>query len=215
MLNTEWGDGGHFNLLATALPGLASGAEHAWSHARADDETVGRRWPLHVLGDATGEAERVVALADGGDWQGGIFSGFGDERKIDFEALKTTPRRLLKREEAFADRLSEAADRSLALAARLSAARPEGGPATLAALEWAVLSGFTLGKNLAVRGQLHKLLGRAREARKLFARAAAVTADLLPDYRSLWLLRNHESELDWSMKRFRRAIARWRRAAKA
>jgi hypothetical protein len=210
LVNTEWGDGGHFNLLGTALPGFASGAEHSWSHRKADDASIGRRWPLHVLGDRTGDAERIVTLADwGGPRLGEAVSGFGDERKMDLAAAKMTPRKLLGRQLEFQDRLREACRLAQGLADRSS------GEAAVAALEWAVLSRITMSKGAAVMGQLLKDLGQPGQGRKLFRVAAETTSDIMPLYENLWLTRNHRSEIDWSMGRFRKAIARWRRAGKA
>ena len=219
LLNTEWGDGGHYNLLATALPGFATGAEHAWCHAKADPATIGRRWPLHVLGDRSGDADRIVTLADYGPGEyRQSFTGFGDERTLDLEAIGTTPAKLLARQQRFNNRLMTAMDMAIVLSKRCDAnTSPASDPAPrfLAAMEWAILTAFTLAKGHAVCGQLQRLLGKAAAARGLFATAAATTEDLLPDYQDLWLRRNRRSELDWSVGRFKEAIRRWRRAAKA
>ncbi len=218
LMNTEWGDGGHFNLLGTALPGFAGGAEHAWAHERADETTIGRRWPLHVLGDRAGKAERVVTQADGSDaWQRGIFTGFGNERDIDFEALETTPRKLLRRQEAFNRRLGRAMDHAATLSRTLLPPEPrdeEDLYPSYAAVEWTLLTTMTLAKGQAVSAHLLRLLGDEAESRKRFRQAADVTASLLPEYRAMWRQRNHESELDWSVRRIRRCINRWRRAAR-
>lgn len=210
LLNTEWGDGGHYNLLATALPGFATGADHAWSHSRADESTIARRWPLHVLGDRSGDGEKIITLAEIPDrpYGGGIFAGFGDERKIDFDLLKTTPKELLGRQLQYQDRLLEAVRLADNLARRLD------GPAALAAAEYAALCRLTLYKGAAVTGQLLSLLGRPDQARRIFLTAADSTAAILPLFRHLWLSRNRPSELDWPLARFRDAIRRWRRAAK-
>lgn len=218
LLNTEWGDGGHFNLPATALPGFATGAEHSWCHGAADDETIGRRWPLHVLGDRSGDAERVITLADYGPGEyRQTFTGFGDERKIDFQKMGSTPAKVLARQQKFNQRLMKAMDTAVGLGKRFCS---EDWPARdaafgfLAATEYAVLSAMTLAKGSAVCGQMNKLLGHDKAARQQFAMAADATADLLGDYQNLWLRRNRRSELAWSVARFKRTIARWRRAAK-
>ncbi|MBN2582074.1 MAG: family 20 glycosylhydrolase [Planctomycetes bacterium] len=218
LLNTEWGDGGHFNLLATALPGFASGAEHAWAHTRADRKTIGRRWSLHVLGDRSGKAERVVTLADLGAEQYRLAqTGFGDERKLDFAAMKTTPEKLLTEQERFNARLAEAMNIATQLLEQMPQEKMAVGTShhrSVAAIEYSVLSALTLAKGLAVCGQMHRLLGRPDDARKLFRRAADFTNGILPAYKELWLARNRKSELDWSVGRFRLAVNRWRRAAK-
>jgi Glycosyl hydrolase family 20, domain 2/Glycosyl hydrolase family 20, catalytic domain len=219
LLNTEWGDGGHFNLLATALPGFATGAEHSWCHGTAEEKTIGRRWPLHMLEDRTSDAERIITLADYG--KGGhrqTFTGFGNERKLDFEAIKSTPEKVLTRQLKFNEQLMTAMDTAIGLSKRFYANDWVGADAAWgfqAAMEYAVLSAFTLAKGSAVCGQMNRLLGNGTRAREQFKMAAEMTGDLLPDYRGLWMARNRKSELDWSIGRFRQAMARWRRAAKA
>jgi hypothetical protein len=218
LLNTEWGDGGHFNLLGTALPGFASGAEHAWAHSKADRATIGRRWSLHVLGDATGTAERVVEAADLRDADHALVrTGLGDENRLDFAAMKTTPEKLLASQERFHARLTEAIELATRLSDSLS--RNEGSPAAfqrlLAPVEYAVLSALTLAKGDAVCGHLNRLMGNAAIARKQYRKAADITESLVPTYKELWLARNRRSELDWSVSRFREAVRRWRRAARA
>ena len=219
LLNTEWGDGGHFNLLATALPGFATGAEHAWCHGTADPKTIGRRWPLHLLEDRTGDAERVIRLADYG--KGGFrqaFTGFGNERQIDFDFLKTTPEKVLARQLRFNEQLMTAMDTAIGLSKRFYSKDWVGADADWgfqSAMEWAVLGALALAKGSAVCGQMNRLLGKGARSREQFKMAAEMTGDLLPDYQNLWLARNRKSELDWSVARFRQAMARWRRAAKA
>jgi len=218
LLNTEWGDGGHFNLLATALPGFAEGAEQSWCREASDADTMGRRWTLHVLGDRRGDAERVITLADYGQGEyRQTFTGFGDERKIDFKMIESTPEKVLARQQKFNRQLMQAIDVAIGLGQRLCEEKqPAADPAFgfLAATEYAVLTALTLAKGSAVCGQMNKLLGRDKTAKAQFAMAADATANLLGDYEELWLRRNRRSELAWSMDRFKEAIRRWRRAAK-
>jgi hypothetical protein len=210
LFNTEWGDDGHFNLLGTALPGFASGAEHSWAHSKADDKSIGRRWSLQVLGDRSGDAERIVTLADSrSPHYDAVTTGFGNEETIDFEKAGTTPGEILAREQEFADRLLEACTLAQDLAPQLS------GESAVAAMEWAVLSRLTLSKGAAVMARMLTLLGERQASRKLYRAAVESAADALPVYEQLWLARNYRSEIDWSLSRFRQAMARWRSAAKA
>lgn len=218
LLNTEWGDGGHFNLLATALPGFATGAEYAWAPDRADDKTIGRRWPLHVLGDTKGIAEKIIRLADyGSGEQRQVFTGFGDERELDLETLGTTAEKLLERQQTFNGRVLKAMDEAIGLSHALESvswddpAVPNGFQVSM---EYAALTAFLLAKGYAICGELERRLGNDGEARRHFSQAAEATDDLLPDYREMWLRRNHESELDWSVGRLKKAARRWRRTAK-
>jgi hypothetical protein len=54
LLNTDWGDSGHRNLLGASLHGFAHGAAHAWNGAAVDDATFTRRFARAVYGDADG-----------------------------------------------------------------------------------------------------------------------------------------------------------------
>ena len=208
LLNTEWGDGGHFNLLATALPGFASGAEHAWAHSKADDSTIGKRWSLHLLEDRSGDAERILTLSDwSADWYKGIMTGFGDERMV--SELGVPTEKLLPQIEKFRDRLAEAHDLALDLAERLP---PDGG---VAALEYAALTYLTMAKAEAIIGRLKFESGKTAEARKHYATAAEAAKEIIPHYSDLWLMRNRPSEMQWSLKRIKEMMTRWQRAAKA
>lgn len=208
LLNTEWGDGGHFNLLATALPGWASGAEHAWAHSKADDDTIGKRWSLHLLEDRSGDAERIVNLGDWrGEWYKGITTGFGDERLIG-EAMERNPN--LEREiRDLRQRMEQAHELAVDLADRLP---PDG---AVAALEYATLTYISMAKSEAILARLDFEAGRKAEARKGYARAAEAMKEIIPHYKELWLMRNRTSEMDWSMKRLKQMQSRWQRAAKA
>ncbi len=208
LMNTEWGDGGHFNLLATALPGFASGAEHAWAHSKADEATIGKRWPLHLLEDVSGDAERVVALADWrGEWYKGITTGFGDEREI--SELQAPADKLLQQMTDFRQRLEEAHDLALDLAERLP---PDG---SVAALEYAALTYMTMAKAEAIIGRLKEEAGDKAAARKHYATAGEAITEIIPHYKELWLMRNRPSEMNWSLKRIQEMQKRWQKAAKA
>ena len=77
-LITDWGDRGHFQPLPVSYPGFALGARLAWNPAGDLDESCERALGLHLLGDRTGEAGRVLwhytrlnyelVGEDGGNW---------------------------------------------------------------------------------------------------------------------------------------------------
>jgi hypothetical protein len=56
MLNTDWGDGGHPNLPASSLYGLAYGAAEAWNPGALDDDEFDRRLGIQLAGERSGGA---------------------------------------------------------------------------------------------------------------------------------------------------------------
>ena len=55
VLNTDWGDSGHRNMIGVSLHGLAHGAAHAWNGKRVDDEKFTERFCARVFGEKTGK----------------------------------------------------------------------------------------------------------------------------------------------------------------
>jgi len=65
LLNTDWGDCGHRNLLGASLHGLAHGAAHAWNGAAVDDATFTERFCHVTFGDpSTGSGHAAGPLAE-------------------------------------------------------------------------------------------------------------------------------------------------------
>ncbi|MCX8036241.1 MAG: family 20 glycosylhydrolase [Candidatus Sumerlaeia bacterium] len=64
VLNTDWGDCGHFNMPALSLHGAILGAAMAWNEGRpADDEAFDRAFSLHLFDDARGVIGRAIRRA--------------------------------------------------------------------------------------------------------------------------------------------------------
>lgn len=66
MLNTDWGDAGHRNLLGVSLLGAAYGGAQAWNHADASKlskEEFVRSYCLHTFGDLDGLVDKFVFTA--------------------------------------------------------------------------------------------------------------------------------------------------------
>ncbi|MHC4982793.1 MAG: glycoside hydrolase family 20 zincin-like fold domain-containing protein [Planctomycetota bacterium] len=67
LLNTDWGDGGHRNMLAVSLHNFAYGAAQSWNHRAAHEKGFTRRFCLHTFGDEKGRlagAIRTLGRAD-------------------------------------------------------------------------------------------------------------------------------------------------------
>lgn len=63
LLTTDWGDMGHFNLLACSLHGLALGAAMGWNPASDEGAEFDRAFALQVFGDRSGDAARLFVRA--------------------------------------------------------------------------------------------------------------------------------------------------------
>jgi len=63
VLNTDWGDCGHFNMLGCSLHGAVLGAAMSWTEGRPDDETFDRAFSLHVFDDPKGVMGRAIRRA--------------------------------------------------------------------------------------------------------------------------------------------------------
>jgi len=59
LLNTDWGDGGHYNLLSFSWHGFLYGAEKAWKAASCDG-SFDQRFSLQFFGDASGRVGKAV-----------------------------------------------------------------------------------------------------------------------------------------------------------
>lgn len=65
VLNTDWGDGGHWQTLPVSFIGFAAGAAMAWNEAGNSDETIRAALDPHVFRDAAGVMGRAAYdLAD-------------------------------------------------------------------------------------------------------------------------------------------------------
>lgn len=60
LLNTDWGDHGHYNPLGGSMHGIALGAAMAWNTEGPDQETFDRIWSIQMFGDP--EARGINAL---------------------------------------------------------------------------------------------------------------------------------------------------------
>lgn len=74
MLNTDWGDGGHPNLLGHSLYGFAYGAQIGWC-AAADDNAFDAAFGQMTFGDRGSDVVRAMRLLDEADTRVGIKLG--------------------------------------------------------------------------------------------------------------------------------------------
>lgn len=220
LLMTDWGDGGHYNLLGNSWLGYAWAAQQAWSGATPQasfDRAFGRVW----FGDDSGEAAR-------------LYRELGRLHDVGFQVFNASPLQFL-----FFDDLDEAwfvrgvepraAARTLVrlerVRARLAGAADRFGadPLTFEELGHAAdASLLALRKGLAGRRWIawrEQPDGLDARARRALARELATLATEQREARvrlqRLWRARSRPSDFELTARRIGRSIASLRRAARA
>ena len=220
LINTDWGDYGHYNLQGNSWFAYAYGAEQAWS-GRANDKDFDRAFSRLVFGDASGE----VAM---------LYRTLGGVHDAGFQLFNASPIQCL-----FFDEVEEAtfvaaskrgaltkSERALTkIRERLLQAKPKFGEHQVTYLELlyaadaslhAVRKGLTGLDYLDWRRQPDRL--GARERKRLaqtLAKLADEQALLGRTLRRLWLARSAISNLDRNERRLRKSVRSLRRAARA
>jgi len=60
MLNTDWGDNGHYNLLGHSWYGFIYSAEQSWSSGKVSDEEFDRKFSHLFFGDESGQMSKAI-----------------------------------------------------------------------------------------------------------------------------------------------------------
>lgn len=218
ILNTEWGDGGHYNFLECSWPEILFGAEQSWNTAAQDKDYSPRfmRLFLNMPEDKCAAAARVCDrlgeisfLAADGYYQSvlrHVFFAPPTDKLFSGSELKITevingkisvhPGTLdAARGKALVKEL-DGIVKSIAGWRKISGADPH---QTLAYWEFAAECLRFAARKLSV------LTGRADTpaARRQLVREQK---SLLVKFQRLWLARNHKSEIMITVKNYRRAI---------
>ncbi len=222
LLNTDWGDFGHYNALGVSLHGYAWGAQQAWSGDR-DDGDFDRAFSALVFGSDDARIGRLYrrlgaihdagfAIANGSALQYLYFDPIDRSFFLQHgrrRALETSRRKLERvQREIRGLALSQAQDDFIGLA------RQE--------IVWAADAvGLSIEKSLAAldynawREDPSTL--RAAERRRLARRLDALAdqqADQLVSLERLWLARSEISEFRMTRKRLRKSVTSLRGAAR-
>ncbi len=219
LLNTDWGDFGHYNLQGGSLFAYAWGAQEAWS-GPVEAAYFDRVFSRVLFGDASGSVARLYrslgAIHDPGFT---MFNGsalqylFFDDVERGYFVDATRPAKLrsaLARLEQLRPRIVAAIDRS---------AKP---PRSLHEMLYACdASAFAVRKAGTARELLAWRRGEtalgAPARRRLAARLTALAdeqASLGRRLRELWLARARPSNLEFTLRRVRNSVRMLRRAAK-
>ncbi|MGI9431433.1 MAG: glycoside hydrolase family 20 zincin-like fold domain-containing protein [Myxococcota bacterium] len=65
LINTDWGDNGHYNLLGNSIHALSYGAQASWGTDRVEPGALDRAISLHVFGDRSGAIGRLYRRMGG------------------------------------------------------------------------------------------------------------------------------------------------------
>ncbi|MDK2971619.1 MAG: hypothetical protein PWP23_1374 [Candidatus Sumerlaeota bacterium] len=187
LLNTDWGDNGHYNLLAGSMHGLTLGAAMGWNVDAPNREEFDRRWCARFFKDQQGHVARALrALSFAADrdmtWSQ-MAASFTDRKQ--YENLPPMQAR----------KLAEAAREAHNVLQGLL--NHEHGDLEL---KLELMHGVRMNELLAEKVMLvHELDQPAEDHAELADRLRAFARKverLLPEYEHLWLARNKRSDLD-------------------
>ncbi|MCC6548417.1 beta-N-acetylhexosaminidase [Candidatus Sumerlaeota bacterium] len=186
LLNTDWGDHGHYNMLSGSLHGVALGAAMAWNVASPSSKDFDEAWSVDVLG--SGDPRYVASIraqsAGIAVWRP-FYGQFDDARQL--EACKITP--------TAAQTLLDEGTKGAKLFAKL--ARKKGPNSwVVEEYEYASRMNALAGEKFLLMYEVIKNEGKpnGRLAKKL-KKFAGDLKKLYPRYEELWLARNRKTEL--------------------
>ena len=189
-LNTDWGDNGHWQFLPVSWLGLAAGAALSWCVAANEETDFVSELDAHVFRDRA--AVMGAAARDLGNAYLRTRARIHNESAL-FQVLRH-PDRAAAPQGVTAGAVADTRDWIKAAAARLAGARMDRADAKL------VLEEYALTVRLMLLG-CDRLDGLIRGASPL-PPSAGQLADIVQDYRRLWLARNRPGGLPDSVRRF-------------
>jgi len=204
LLNTDWGDHGHWQYLPVSFIGFAAGAAMAWAEETNSDAAIADALDPHVFRDAAGTAGRAaLALAD--TWQHvgrGITQAHWLDRILHGGLQQTLPAEITAESLAATAAHIEA---SLAALARSRMARPDAG---------LILDEFRNNARMALHAcRLGQAIREGRQAMPAVRRGLeADMAAILDEHRRLWRARNREGGLADSARVFEQRLNAYRAA---
>jgi hypothetical protein len=192
LLNTDWGDGGHWHYLAISFTGFAAGAAMAWCEKTNPDDAIRAALDPHVFHDEAGVmGQAAYALAD--TWQ--HVSENATQSNLLDRILRQAPGYKPPANMTAATLAAAEAHLETSLASMAGARmdRPDGG---------LILDEFANNGRMA--------LAACRMGRRLLAGQTPLHRDLAgifdticAEHRRLWLARNRPGGLDDSLRPFK------------
>jgi hypothetical protein len=215
LLNTDWGDNGHRNLLAVSLHNFAWGAAHSWHHRGAARERFTERFCRHTFA-AAGDGRLAQAIRTLGSAHEALGLPDANDTLL-YNAFLGPTREFLRAD----DRRGKALE-----AVRLADLRAH--RAALGALRWPVLprsadpflrltceefAAATLLDEAACRraAVLKQLREGHQPCEREFRRLIEATQTAAKELERVWLLGNKPSRLCDNLKGMRQAVAEYQR----
>ncbi|OGV60135.1 MAG: hypothetical protein A2283_19525 [Lentisphaerae bacterium RIFOXYA12_FULL_48_11] len=215
LLNTDWGDGGHYNFMELSWPGYLFGAEQAWN-VKADKRNYIERFCREHLGSSS--SALVKALSELGDiaqlqvrknrsvWQEIFFAGPDDELFGDgIKKLWISRNGVISSGQM---RLDAALGRRMMR--RLERIRQVfiGNSTTVKASHACIMPYWIFAVDTMIHSALKLSIlgghGKDTKANRLYLRKEMKI--LLKRFESLWLARNRISEINITIDKYRKVI---------
>jgi hypothetical protein len=187
LLNTDWGDHGHFSHLSGSLHPIAVGAAIAWNVGQPSPDQFDRAWSAMLFDDPSGRAAQVLRdqswIADRGRTWIMLYRAMADSWLVE------------RSSEESAQRIIDQGRRAARLFESYTA-NGQGDRRINAELANASLMNAMLGEKMLLALQVHAGEGRTDpELADRLDRWADQLRDLYGRYEELWLDRNKESNL--------------------
>lgn len=205
LLNTDWGDWGHYNMLAGSLHGIALGGAMGWNTEAPAAEDFDRIWNTQTFADPDGKAIASIRAQTFGGFNHGTWVSFQRDWS-DTKILESVP-------DADSRQMIDTATKGAALFAEYRA-KNQGEPWIAEELEHASRMNALLGEKLLLLRAVTENGGKKNPELAKRLRAFADDAEKLgAAYEALWLARSKESELGDIRNRFRAVVSQAREIA--
>ena len=217
LLNTDWGDGGHRNMLAVSLHNHAYGAAQSWHPRGVADRRFTERFCLHAFGSADPDLARAIrTLGHADETIGSPHGNGGLLYRLFFGRL---------------GRLARRNDWTVAPLANISASALAAHQRALAALRWpkvparrdpflhVTFEEYALAAQLDTvacerTAALRQMLDGKSPSPAAWRRLIAATKELARDFERVWLLGNKPSRLCDNLKGLRQAVTDYQRLSR-
>jgi len=218
LLNTDWGDNGHRNMLAISLHNYAWGAAHSWCHGGAAEARFTERFCLHTFGAADGSLPGAIRALGRADETLGLPYANGG---ILFNAFLGPVRKILARDDRLTQSLGMVRPAGLARHAEALAAlrwpEPSSAPEPFlrtSVEEFALATRLDLAACLRTAA-LKKMMDGVAPSRPELKRLIDATVTAARELERVWLLGNQPSRLRDNLKGMRQAVREYRKLARA
>jgi len=212
LLNTDWGDCGHRNMLGISLHSFAHGAAHAWNGRGVDDKTFTRTFCFHVFGQGDGKlAKAIETIGSTYKHDTGLYHSLVEalDSSKDFQKVidPASPVRITPPFKSTIDTANPVGLKKII--SKLSDSRLWPAPAkTLDSFEKLALEEYAMAARMDLLACRRALAGKKlRVGKKVppleLKQIAGQIQNMAEDFKSLWLAWNRPSRLRDNLKLFK------------